>query len=104
MADRIIVYWRDIPAQVIVRQGRKSAKRELSLRFTEAIDMAAMRSGAAETDDYLAEWRKGEPEPVSDDLEAEADRALAELEARFPRERLVELVRAGGRSGGRADG
>ncbi len=59
MADRIIVYWRDIPAQVIIKQGRKSAKRELSLRFTEAIDMCAMRTGAAETDDYLAEWRKG---------------------------------------------
>jgi len=77
MADRIIVYWRDIPAQVIVKQGRKSAKRELSLRFTEAIDMAAMRSGAAETDDYLAEWRKGDPLPVGDDLEAEADKAAA---------------------------
>ena len=60
MADKIVVFWRDIPAQVIVKQGRKSAKRELSLRFTEAIDMCAMRTGAAETDDYLAEWRKAE--------------------------------------------
>ncbi len=42
------------PAQVIIKQGRKTAKRELSLRFTEAIDMCAMRTGAAETDDYLA--------------------------------------------------
>jgi hypothetical protein len=97
MADRIIVYWRDIPAQVIVRKGRTNAKRELSLRFTEAIDMCAMRTGAAETDDYLAEWRRGEPEPVSDDLEAEADRAAAELEAAYPKERLVALVKAGGR-------
>ena len=46
MADRIIVYWRDIPAQVIIKRGRASAKRELSLRFTEAIDMCAMRTGA----------------------------------------------------------
>ena len=81
MADRIIVYWRDIPAQVIIKRGRTSAKRELSLRFTEAIDMCAMRTGAAETDDYLAEWRKADPVPVSDDLEAEADKAAAELEA-----------------------
>ena len=61
MADRIIVYWRDIPAQVIIKKGRTNAKRELSLRFTEAIDMCAMRTGAAETDDYLAEWRKADP-------------------------------------------
>lgn len=100
MADRIIVYWRDIPAQVIVKQGRKSAKRELSLRFTEAIDMAAMRTGAAETDDYLSEWRKGDPEPVGDDLEAEADAAAAALEAAYDKARLVSLVHGGGRENG----
>ncbi|WP_454745933.1 virulence factor [Ciceribacter selenitireducens] len=100
MADRIIVYWRDIPAQVIVKQGRKTAKRELSLRFTEAIDMAAMRTGAAETDNYLAEWRKGDPLPVGDDLEAEADKAAAELEAAYDKPRLVALVHAGGRDNG----
>lgn len=97
MADLIIVYWRDIPAQIIVKQGRRNAKRELPLRFTEAIDMAAMRTGAADTDDYLAEWRKADPVPVGDDLEAEADKALAEYDAKFDRERLVALVKAGGR-------
>lgn len=100
MADLIVVYWRDIPAQVIVKKGRTSAKRELSLRFTEAIDMCAMRSGAAETDDYLAEWRKADPIPVSDDLEVEADKAAADLEAAYDKNRLVALVHAGGRDNG----
>lgn len=97
MADLIVVYWRDIPAQVIVKKGRQSAKRELSLRFTEAIDMAAMRSGAGDTDAYLAEWRKADPMPVSDDLDAEADKAAAEIEAAFDRDRLVALAKSGGR-------
>lgn len=97
MADLIIVYWRDIPAQVIVRKGRQTAKRELSLRFTEAIDMAAMRSGAGDTDAYLAEWRKADPVPVSDELEAEADKATAALEAAYDRDRLVALAKSGGR-------
>jgi len=97
MANRIIVYWRDIPAQVIVKKGRASAKRELSLRFTEAIDMCAMRTGAAETDDYLADWRRADPVEVSDDLEAEAETAAAELEAAYDKERLVALVKGGGR-------
>ena len=79
MADKVIVFWRDIPAQVIVKKGRQTAKRELAARFAEAIDMAAMRSGAAGTDDYLAEWRRAEPEAVSDELEAEADKAAAEI-------------------------
>lgn len=96
MADLIIVYWRDIPAQVIVKKGRQSAKRELPLRFTEAIDMAAMRSGAAETDAYLAEWRRAEAVSVGDDLEAEAERALADLDLRYDRERLIALAKGGG--------
>ena len=97
MADLVVVYWRDIPAQVIVKKGRQSAKRELPLRFTEAIDMAAMRSGAAETDAYLAEWRKADPVPVSDDLEAEAETAVAAIDAQYDRERLVALAKSGGK-------
>tara|TARA_B100000678_G_scaffold91882_1_gene76548 strand:- start:26 stop:406 length:381 start_codon:yes stop_codon:yes gene_type:complete len=97
MADKVIVFWRDIPAQVIVKKGRQTAKRELAARFAEAIDMAAMRSGAAGTDDYLAEWRRAEPEAVSDELEAEADKAAAEIEALWPQERLANVARNGGR-------
>lgn len=96
MAQLIIVYWRDIPAQVIVRKGRQTAKRELPLRFTEAIDMCAMRVGARDTDAYLAEWRRGEPVYVSDDLEAEANLALEAIDREFNRERLLALVKAGG--------
>ncbi len=96
MADLIIVSWRDIPAQIIVKKGRTTARRELSLRFTEAIDMAAMRSGAAATDAYLAEWKRSDPRPVGDDLEAEADAAAAQIEADYPHERLVALVKAHG--------
>lgn len=100
MADLIIVYWRDIPAQVIVKKGRANAKRELPLRFTEAIDMCAMRIGARDTDAYLAEWRKADPVPVSDELEAEADKALAAIDAEFTKERLVALVKSGGKADG----
>lgn len=97
VAQLQIVYWRDIPAQVMVKAGRRNqAKRELSLRFTEAIDMAAMRTGAAETDDYLAEWRRGDPQPVGDDLEAEADKAVAQIEQDYDKGRLVALVNNGG--------
>lgn len=100
MAQLQIVYWRDIPASLIVKAGRREmAKRELSLRFTEAIDMCAMRTGAAETDDYLAEWRKSEPVEVGSDLEAEADKAAQRLETEYDRERLIALVKSGGKDG-----
>ena len=58
MSDITIVYWRDIPAQVIVGKGRRGTKLPLTERFEQAIDRAAMKSGAAGTDDYLAEQRK----------------------------------------------
>jgi hypothetical protein len=98
MADLIILSWRDIPAQVIVKKGRQSAKRELPLRFTEAIDMAAMRSGAAATDAYLAEWVRSAPTPVSDDIEAEADAAIARIDAEYDHDKLVALVKAHGKA------
>jgi hypothetical protein len=96
LAERIVVYWRDIPAQVVVRAGRKAARRELSERFVQAIDACAMRVGATSTDAYLAEWRRGAPEPCGDDLGAEADAACASLENEYDRDQLKRLVDNGG--------
>ena len=47
MPDVTVVFWRDIPAQVIVGKGRRGAKAQLPERFEQAIDRAAMKSGAA---------------------------------------------------------
>jgi hypothetical protein len=100
MAQLTIVYWRDIPAQVIVKQGRQSAKRQLTERFEKAIDRAAMRANLRDTDAYLGQWRRADPVPCSDDMEAEAEAAAARLEADYTDERLAELVKAGGVDGG----
>ena len=97
MPKLTILYWRDIPAQVIVKQGRKSAKRELPLRFTEAIDMCAMRSGLAETDAYLEEWRRGDPVDCGDDMEAEAQTAHDKINNDYDQERLKTLIASGGK-------
>lgn len=99
MAKLSIVYWRDIPAQIIVRERRRTAKRELPLRFIEAIDVCAMKTGTADSDEYLAQWRKGDPVEVSSDLEAEAEKATKQVEAEYTKERLVELVNQGGNQG-----
>jgi hypothetical protein len=47
MAELTVVFWRDIPAQVIARAGRKTAKAELPKRFMEAIDSAAVADKVA---------------------------------------------------------
>jgi hypothetical protein len=97
MASLITVYWRDIPSQVIVKSGRKAAKRELSERFIRAIDAAAMHAGARSDDAYLAEWRRGEPVACGDDLENEAEAAAARLEAEYDTHRLAVLAKHDGR-------
>ena len=97
MPQLIVTYWRDIPAQVTVKRRRESARRELPKRFIEAIDAAAMRVGAKDSDAYLAEWRRGEPQEVGDDLEEEAQKAADAIEAEYDKERLVALVKNGGR-------
>lgn len=96
MAKLTIVYWRDIPAQVIVKAGRQSAKRQLDERFEKAIDRAAMRADLKDTDSYLSEWRRGEPVACGDDLESEAEAATRRLEEDFTADRLRDLVSAGG--------
>ena len=83
VASLTILYWRDIPSQVIVKAGRSSAKRQLSERFIRAIDAAAMHAGAKSDDAYLAEWRRGEPMPCGDDLENEAEAAAAAARKRI---------------------
>lgn len=96
MAHLTVVYWRDIPAQVIVKKGRESAKVQLTERFEKAIDRAAMRANLRDTDSYLAEWRRAAPVEVSDALQEEADKKAAELEATFDDAKLKALVEAGG--------
>ena len=96
MARLTIVYWRDIPAQVIVKAGRQVAKRQLDDRFEKAIDRAAMRADLKDSDSYLSEWRRADPVECGDDLEAEAEAAARRLEEDFPPDRLRDLVSAGG--------
>ena len=101
MARKIVIYWRDIPSQVIVQRGRKREKAMLSERFQKAIDRAAMRAGKGGSDAYIAEWRREVTSVDSrDELEVIARAAAEQLEAGFSDERLHELIRAHGVAAG----
>lgn len=97
MASLTVVYWRDIPAQVIAKQGRKSVRKMLSDRFQEAVDRAAMRSGAAGTDDYLEDWRRGKPTTVDGDLDLAVRDLSQQIEQQWSDDALATLVAADGR-------
>jgi len=82
-----VIYWRDIPAQVVSGQGRKATRVMLPDRFQEAIDRAATRAGLIGSDEYMAEWRKLQIE------EDAVDKVAARLDTEYPDEALEALVR-----------
>ncbi len=96
MAQLIIISWRDIPAQVLVKRGRETAKVQLSQRFQEAVDRAAMRAGKGSSDAYLADWKRSDPQPCGEDLKAVAEATAAGLEARYTDADLERLIKAKG--------
>lgn len=92
MADVTIVYWRDIPAQVIVGKGRRAAKRVLAERFEQAIDRAAMKVNAQSSDAYMAEWRKAPSYAVEGEQGEVAQAEAQRLEAEYDKARVKALI------------
>ena len=92
MAQVTIVYWRDMPAQVIVGKGRRGTKMPLPERFEQARDRAAMKSGAAGSDAYLEGFRKAEPYVVEGEDAEVASAEAARLDAEFDTARLKALI------------
>lgn len=100
MPKQILIYWRDIPAQVIVQQGRRREKVKLSNRFEKAIDRAAMRAGKGSSDLYLEEWRRESSMIETDeDIKVVAEQQACILELEFSDERLQQLIRNHGSAG-----
>ena len=92
MVPITIVYWRDIPAQVIVGSGRKAAKIQLQERFEKAIDKCAMKINAQDSDAYLSEWRKEIIGSVEGNSQEVAKAEATKLEDEYTNQVLVELI------------
>lgn len=97
MSKAQVIYWRDIPTQVVIGSGRKAVKRQLADRFLVAVDKAAMADNATSDEQYLDDWRKLDTEAPEGDPEAAADALAAELERDYPATRLADLARHGGK-------
>ena len=93
-----VIYWRDIPSQVVVRKQGDSAKALLPDLFQHAIDRAAMRAGKAESHVYLEEWQR-----VVSDVSVEgtastvANREMRKLVEKYSSEDLNAMIRNHGR-------
>ena len=83
MASYQIIAWKDVPAMVEARDGTETVTRQLSDRFQQLIDSAAMRLGLQDQDAYLDLWARGDVQERSGSAAEVADAVAAELEARF---------------------
>ncbi|HEY8846216.1 MAG TPA: virulence factor [Candidatus Limnocylindrales bacterium] len=101
MASLTVIWWRDIPAQVLARDGRRASKVVLHPRFQVAIDKAASRAGKRAYGEYIEEWRKV-ARACGDDLEKEVNAEVERLETEYDKHRLAELIQAGGVADGPA--
>ena len=87
-----VIYWRDIPAQVIAKSGRDVHRVSLTDRFQDAIDRAATRAGMIGTDEYLGEWRKDRSSVAGDPAEI-ASATAEEMEEQYSNELLEAYVK-----------
>ena len=90
-----VIWWRDIPAQVVAKDRRHSHKIVLHPRFQVAIDRAAKKAGMEEWSVYLEQWRK-EQRACGEDVKAEAEAEAERLETAYPKAALNRLVETGG--------
>ena len=95
MAKLITIWWRDIPMQVIAKEGRQTEKRVLNKRFQFAVDKAAMNAGKKSYGDYIEEMQRSE-QPAEGDLTELVDREMARIDAAYTKEVLHALIASGG--------
>lgn len=93
MAEYQITYWRNLPAMVTAREGRRNkAKVELPPRFQVAIDEAAMRLNMIGTDAYLEQWQRSEWQEQAGSPEEVAAQIAAQLEVDYPPSRIRDML------------
>lgn len=92
MSEFRVTYWRDLPSLVTARDGERTAKAPLDARFMIAIDEAAMRLGATDSDAYLEGWRQSGWEERTGTPEAVAQAIADELESEYGENRVQEML------------
>ena len=92
MTQYQITYWQDLPSMVVAKLGDETVKVQLAQRLQEAIDEAAMRLGASDSDAYLAGWRRSDWLESDGDPTSVAESISATLENEFTQEKITEFL------------
>jgi hypothetical protein len=81
MAEYQVLYWREIPSLVKASDPTGEVSIRLPQRFHDAIDDAAMRAGATDTEAYLAGWHWGPIQEQPGGAREAAEAVAADLAA-----------------------
>jgi len=90
-----VVYWRDIPSQIVIREGRRSTRLRLSSRFMKAIERAAYRLKKQQQDALFEPWHDV-AQPCCGEARQAAQLLLQQLEQHYTDDLLETLIRASG--------
>jgi hypothetical protein len=93
--ELVVIYWRDIPAQVNAQEGRDRHQVVLGGKFQRAIDRAKRKAKIYTADEEVAQWRR-ESRAITGDLAQEAQAAADAIELEYRSERLGLLAYYGG--------
>ena len=96
MGKLIKVFWRDIPSHIIFKSKSGKYKKQMTPRFAEAIDRAAMRAGKGSSDAYMADWRRDIKVVETNDPQCFVDREIESLEKMFSDELLEKTIKSNG--------
>ena len=96
MGKLITVFWRDIPSHIIFKTKSGKFKKQMSPRFAEAIDRAAMRAGKGSSDAYMADWRREIVKIKTDDPQSIVNQEIELLEQMFSDDLLEKTVKSKG--------
>ncbi len=93
--ELVVIYWRDIPAQVNAQLGRERHQVLLSDKFQRAVDRAKRKAHIYTAHEDIAQWRR-ESQPCDGDLATAAEALASQIEVAYTRDRLGLLAFAGG--------
>jgi Virulence factor len=79
MATYKILYWQKIPSQVKAEDDQDEVTLPMPARFMERIDLVAMQSGLAQSDEYLDQWHWSDEEDRPGSAREVAEAVAAEL-------------------------
>jgi hypothetical protein len=93
--ELVIIYWRDIPAQVNAQLGRERHQIILGNKFQRAIDRAKRKARIYTAAEEVAQWRR-ESRPMEGDPVQSGEAVAADLDREYPHTRLGLLAYYGG--------